>query len=232
MAKRGALVATTAQVITPVRRLWLLGEMALLFVGAPLGLYILVRGYGVPLFMVLPPVFAIFAFILTIDGDFVWRKLIGTGVKWAESAQIVALFALAGGAIAWFAYDTAPGLFLLFPNKLPELWLLVMVLYPLISVTTQEIMFRVFFFHRYGKLFEPRPYLIIWINAIFFAFAHIVFENWTAIWISLLGGLLFAWRYQRTGSFWAVALEHALYGNLIFTVGLGRFFFTGLSNFN
>ncbi len=31
--------------------------------------------------------------------------------------------------------------------------------------------------------------------------------------------------------FGPVALEHSLYGDLIFTTGLGVFFFTGVSNF-
>jgi membrane protease YdiL (CAAX protease family) len=48
--------------------------------------------------------------------------------------------------------------------------------------------------------------------------------------LSFFGGLIFAWRYLRTNSFWAVALEHALYGNLIFTIGLGVYFFTGISS--
>jgi hypothetical protein len=36
--------------------------------------------------------------------------------------------------------------------------------------------------------------------------------------------------FTRTQSFLAVVLEHALYGDLIFTIGLGRFFFTGAAN--
>ncbi|MEE9590187.1 MAG: CPBP family intramembrane glutamic endopeptidase [Hyphomicrobiaceae bacterium] len=225
-------MATALPALSPTRRLWLMAEMALLYLVAPMGVYVLVYGYGTPLFMVLLPVFVIFATILTIDGDFIWRKLLTTGIKWAELAQIIALFLVAGAAIAWFAWKTVPGLFLLFPRRLPELWLIVMVLYPLISVTTQEIMFRVFFFHRYGGLFGHQAVLLIWVNAALFTFAHIIFQNWISIWISLLGGLLFAWRYHRTRSFWAVTFEHALYGNLIFTVGLGRYFFTGMSNFN
>ena len=31
-----------------------------------------------------------------------------------------------------------------------------------------------------------------------------------------------------TRSFWAVFLEHTLWGGLVFTVGLGRYFFTGV----
>jgi len=50
--------------------------------------------------------------------------------------------------------------------------------------------------------------------------------------MSFIGGLLFAWRYSRTGSFWAIAFEPAIYGDLIFTVGLGGYFYTGVSNLN
>jgi CAAX protease family protein len=48
--------------------------------------------------------------------------------------------------------------------------------------------------------------------------------------MSFIGGLIFAYRFARTRSFFAVWLEHALYGDLIFTIGLGRFFFTGVAN--
>ncbi len=75
-----------------------------------------------------------------------------------------------------------------------------------------------------------RDCLAILVNGVLFAFGHIMFQNWVAIISCLVGGLLFAWRYLRTGSLWAVMFEHMLYGNLIFTVGLGRYFFTGVSN--
>ncbi len=106
-----------------------------------------------------------------------------------------------------------------------------MILYPLVSVTAQEVMYRVFFFHRYRVLFAGDPQAGIVLNAVLFSFSHIIFQNVTTLIISFLGGLLFAWRYQSSRSYWALVLEHALYGNLIFTVGLGRYFYTGVSNF-
>ena len=42
--------------------------------------------------------------------------------------------------------------------------------------------------------------------------------------------LSMAYRYERTRSLWAVCLEHTLYGWLVFTAGLGRFFFTGIAS--
>jgi uncharacterized protein len=40
----------------------------------------------------------------------------------------------------------------------------------------------------------------------------------------MASGLLFALRYAVTRSLRAVYLEHTLWGGLVFTVGLGRFF--------
>jgi hypothetical protein len=129
------------------------------------------------------------------------------------------------------AEHLVPGSYLGFPKRAPRLWLIIMVLYPLVSVVAQEVIYRVFFFHRYKPLFGDHALLMILLNGALFAFGHIMFRNSISIWVSLAGGLLFAWRYHRTGSFWAVFLEHSLYGNLIFTAGLGQFFFTGFTIF-
>jgi hypothetical protein len=45
--------------------------------------------------------------------------------------------------------------------------------------------------------------------------------------LTLIGGWLFARRYQRTRSLLAASVEHALYGVLAFTVGLGALFHHG-----
>ena len=54
--------------------------------------------------------------------------------------------------------------------------------------------------------------------------------HWEAVAFSFACGLIFAYRFTRTRSFLAVALEHALYGDLVFTIGLGQFFFTGVAH--
>jgi uncharacterized protein len=45
--------------------------------------------------------------------------------------------------------------------------------------------------------------------------------------MTLIGGVLFANDYSRHRSLTLTCFEHSLYGCLIFTVGLGRFFYTG-----
>lgn len=211
-------------------RLWLWLEMLAIFVGAPLGLYVLVYGYRQPLFIVLPALFLAVALILTIDGRFIWLKMITVGVNVGQLLHILCMFAILGAWLALYAKGSYPDTYLRFYRNAPDLWLKVMILYPLVSASVQEILFRVFFFHRYRELFGHQTWLLVLVNAVLFAYAHIIFQNWPAIWLSLIAGLLFAWRYERTRSFWAVFIEHSLYGNLIFTVGFGRFFYTGVSN--
>jgi len=96
-------------------------------------------------------------------------------------------------------------------------------------VLAQEFMYRAFFFHRYGPLFSSR-WMLIGVNAMVFSLGHVLFRNWIALGGTLIAGLLLAWRYERTRSFWAVWVEHVLWGWLVFTIGLGVFFFTGIKN--
>jgi membrane protease YdiL (CAAX protease family) len=81
-------------------------------------------------------------------------------------------------------------------------------------------------FERYRILF-PSAALMILISAAAFAFSHIVFRNPWSVALTFVGGLLFAWRYQRTDSLLVSSLEHALYGCYMFTVGLGGLFYHG-----
>lgn len=217
--------------MSAARRLWLTAELLLLYVGAPLVVYGLLFTYRLPLFSILPVVFLIFIVVLSFEVRFSWREALKLRLSWRTLLSIFALFAAAGPLLALFAYYDGPSRFLAFPIYAQEIWLTVMILYPLLSVPAQEIMFRLFFYARYRDLFGPDSQAAIVLNAVLFAFAHIVFQNLTTLIISFLGGLLFAWRYEKTRSFWAVTLEHSLYGNLIFTLGLGRYFYTGVWNF-
>ncbi|MDY6792537.1 MAG: CPBP family intramembrane glutamic endopeptidase [Thermodesulfobacteriota bacterium] len=119
-----------------------------------------------------------------------------------------------------------PELFLAFPKSKPEIWLLVMLAYPLLAAYPQEIIFRAFFFHRYGDLFPRRQTLII-VNGLSFGLAHILYGNWLAPVLSTFGGVLFAFRYNQSRSILITAIEHGLWGNFLFTVGYGWFFYSG-----
>jgi len=106
------------------------------------------------------------------------------------------------------------------------LWLLVMILYPVLSVVPQEIMYRAFMYARYRTLFE-NPRYWAFASAIAFGMAHLFLHNVLAPAMSLIGGLIFASTYTRSRSLALVCIEHALYGNFIFTLGLGQYFYHG-----
>ena len=73
----------------------------------------------------------------------------------------------------------------------------------------------------------PGKTSIMHLSAVTFSFAHIIYLNPISIVPALGGGYLFAWTYIRTRSLLKVSVEHALYGGLLYTTGLGRFFYTG-----
>ena len=103
----------------------------------------------------------------------------------------------------------------------PLLWVGILGVYTLLSVWPQEIIYRTFFFARYEYLFKNKK-LFIFINAILFSLAHLFFRNTLVLVLTFIGGLLFAYTYYKTKSTLLVSIEHALYGNWLFTVGMGE----------
>jgi membrane protease YdiL (CAAX protease family) len=100
-----------------------------------------------------------------------------------------------------------------------------MVLYPLLSAFPQEAIYRAFLFHRYAPILKT-GHARTWASVLAFSFLHIVFGNWVAVALTLPAGWIFARTYRTTGSLALASLEHAVYGCIVFTVGLGRFFYT------
>ena len=62
-------------------------------------------------------------------------------------------------------------------------------------------------------------------NAMVFGLGHFIFGNWAAIGLTSISGVLFEWRYQKSGSLVRTGLEHALFGDFIFTIGIGQFLY-------
>jgi membrane protease YdiL (CAAX protease family) len=112
-------------------------------------------------------------------------------------------------------------------KRQPLFWAMIMLLYPLLSVCPQEFLYRAFFFQRYQPLFGSGRGMIA-ASSLAFSFVHIIFGNWLAVGLCVLGGLLFSLTYHRSGSLLLASIDHALFGNFIFTIGLGQFFHHGL----
>lgn len=136
---------------------------------------------------------------------------------------ILIRFAFAATVLTGVVLLIEPEHFLYLVIDTPYRWALFLLLYPLLSVIPQELIYRVFFFRRYRSLFTNK-YLMVHVNALAFGFLHIIYGNFTAVFITYAIGYVFARTYMRTRSFWAVCLEHTLYGLVIFTIGMGRYF--------
>ena len=129
------------------------------------------------------------------------------------------LLVLLGLAVRLFA----PEFLFSLVKQQPLFWAMLMLLYPLFSVCPQEFLYRTFFFRRYQPLFGA-GWGMIAASSLAFSFVHIVFGNWLAVALCSLGGLLFSLTYHRSGSLLLASIDHALFGNFIFTIGLGQFF--------
>jgi len=83
-----------------------------------------------------------------------------------------------------------------------------------------------FFFERYDLLF-PNRHMLILFNGVSFGLFHLFYGNWVAPIMSTFGGCLFAYRYHVSRSLPIVTVEHGLWGNFLFSVGLGWYFYSG-----
>lgn len=197
-------------------------ECVAFFLAAPLALAL-----ALPPTALFPALFGMTALglvLLARTPGFEWRDL-ATGwgrIDWRRVAVAAALTAFATGFLVWLL---VPGQALILPRTMPTLWLTILALYPLLSALPQEIIFRPLFFRRYGHLF-PGETVAILVNAAAFALAHLMFWNWIALTLTFAGGLIFAVGYLRAGFATAVAL-HAVCGLVLFTSGLGVFFYHG-----
>lgn len=200
--------------------LWL--ELLLIFIFPPL---LFLAG-------VLPPsalmpvlwILALYAYLQLKDTSI---KLLAINFSKKELLFVLKRFALIASAITLFVLIYLPETFLIMPKTRPLFWLGLLFLYPIFSAYLQEILFRAFFFKRYEKLFSTNPLHFIVFNALIFSYIHIIFLNWIAIIFTFIGGLLFAHTYLRTRSILLVSIEHALYGNALYTIGLGYYFYHG-----
>ncbi|MBL7662352.1 CPBP family intramembrane metalloprotease [bacterium] len=128
--------------------------------------------------------------------------------------------------IAGFVLIFYPEMFLSFPLERPKIWLLVTLLYPLLSALPQELIYRTFFFSRYQDFFGSEKVTII-ASTLLFAYAHMIYLHPVSILFCLVGGFIFSLSYVRTRALLFPALEHALLGLAVFTLGIGKFFYHG-----
>jgi membrane protease YdiL (CAAX protease family) len=198
----------------------LAAEFALIYLALPLLLALVL-----PADWLWPGLFGVtFAAVLLLarTPGFRWRELARGRVRWAPVAAMALGTAAACALLVWWL---VPWQAFALPRRMTGLWLMIMLLYPFLSALPQELIFRALYFRRYGDLFPSRQAAIA-VNGLVFALAHLMFWNWVALALCLVGGLIFAAAYLRGGFPLALAL-HAIGGAIVFTSGLGTFFYHG-----
>jgi membrane protease YdiL (CAAX protease family) len=199
-------------------------ELALIFGGAPL--LLLAAGERLHPILVVVVVAGVITALLLRDREFDRASLWRSNALRGHCKELLLSFAVTAALIAVLLAWLDPEKLFWLPRHRPVLWAVVMVAYPVLSVYPQELIYRAFFFHRYRPLFGQGRGMIL-ASATAFGFMHLLFRNWIAVLLTLAGGLVFARRYRASRSLLLTSLEHALYGQWIFTVGLGEYFFAG-----
>lgn len=203
-------------------RLW--SEFTALFLLAPVVHVALFDTLGP--FVPLIAVFAAACGLLAVTRGFRWTEVVDCRGLARHVPLILGLFALCVAVIFGLVLALIPERLFGFPRHSPDRYALVMALYPFLSVLGQEIAYRLLFFRRYRVLF-PNDGTAIVASAFVFSLAHAFFQNGVAVTLTFLGGLVFAWAYARTSSFPLVWILHSLAGQVIFTSGLGTYFYHG-----
>ena len=150
--------------------------------------------------------------IFRIQKNIEWKQF------WTQTLLKFIVLAVITIIFVWFT--NKENLFVVLINK-PKLWLMILFFYTFFSVYPQELIYRTFFFQRYQSLFK-NEFLFIIINAIVFSLAHIFFKNSLVLFLTFIGGIIFAYTYKKTKSTVLVSIEHAIYGCWLFTVGMGN----------
>jgi membrane protease YdiL (CAAX protease family) len=210
----------TSDNLSNSRRTLLWTEMLVLFVGIPLLHFFKLLPFH---FIVTMVALSVIAVTYIYRHPKVSNKVFGlNGLNdWPYLWGLFALFAI--GSTLFVCLTTPEQLFIM-PRQEPLRWLAVMGFYPVFSGITQELLFRGFFMERYKHLFAS-PYMLIFVNGVLFGLAHLMFGHWLTVFLSTLGGFIYAGLYYRYKSILIASIVHGLIGNWIFTVGLGQYFY-------
>lgn len=210
-----------------VHRAWLACEATVLLVGLPTALYLWRRQVAMSIIPLLMVVAGLCILTLLLDRSFDRRRLWLGGDLRRDLRTIALAFAPLAAILGLALWLVEPERLFAIVRERPTLWVMIMFLYPLFSAYPQEVIFRAFLFHRYQPLLGDR-WAMIAFSGLVFGLSHLVLANWVAVVLSTLGGMLFAWTYARSRSTMTSAFEHGLWGDFIFTIGLGWYFYGGI----
>lgn len=196
-----------------------LKKLEFLFIFLALPLIIFFWDSTIIVFVTLYLVFILSVVILYFDKTFLLVSL-KKKIDW----MFVTIFALSFICLGFiYVLLIDKNLLFSFPKTNFRLWLFVIIVYPFLSVIPQEIVYRVFFFQRYFPKNNNFNFLII-LNMFVFSYGHLVFNNFHAILITAIVSPIFTFAYLKK-SFLTCVVLHSLGGQIIFTLGLGKYFY-------
>jgi uncharacterized protein len=212
---------------TNIKRLIRGLEFILLFFGIPFIIYTgaLIKHPS----LILLPILAGLILYFIIKEDFNLKSLIHLDVPKKIIWKNIGLVLLTGVFLTGMVYLFTPENLFNLPRKNPETWLLLFFLYPVFSAYSQEVIYRTFLFTRYKILFR-NSYILILISGITFGFMHIVYYHPLSMVLTLIAGIYLAWIYKKTRSVLFAAILHAMLGILVFTIGLGEYFWLNMES--
>lgn len=195
-------------------------ELLVLFVGVPFVLAVFLPPRA--LYPVLGAGCVVGIILLHFTQGFRWRELLG-GVRWLEILGLGVVTFVVASFVCW----------LILPERLwfilihaPQVMLGIGILYPIIQVVPQELVYRALFFERYGHLFSSQRQAIF-VNAVLFSFGHLMYWH-PIVWIAtFIGSFLFTHAYFRPRGFVQACALHGIAGTAIFASGLGWLFYSG-----
>jgi hypothetical protein len=203
-----------------------LTEFILLFFGVPLFIYF-DPGMKYPSSIVIPILIGIFIFLRRVP-DFKFKDLVTLKLskdQWRTHGIIVILTSVVL-LLAVYFFDRE-NLFNL-PKASMLMWIMMCIFYPIFSAFGQEIIYRTFLFYRYRLIFRTDLLFVI-ASSISFSFVHIVYYSHISIILTLLLGLYLAVGFLKTKSVLFTSILHGFFGNLIFTIGLGTYFWLDMT---
>ncbi|MFN3613998.1 MAG: type II CAAX prenyl endopeptidase Rce1 family protein [Rubrimonas sp.] len=207
----------------PARRVRLWLEFVALFVGAPLAMTAWFGAYA--LFATLYVLTAASLALLALTPGFRLRHLLRLPDR-GDMLAIAAFTAISAVLCAALTLWLRPASFLWMPTRNPALWTMILMWYPPLSALPQEIIFRSLFFERYGGLFPSRAAGALASGGAF-GLGHLFFMNPVAIGTTTVAGVFMGWVYMRNRSLITATILHAIGGLMVFTMGLGTYFYHG-----
>lgn len=155
-----------------------------------------------------------------------WEVRVSWKPFWKRVAFIFPIIVLLTvGYVWWFA----PQHLFFVPFHKPRMFLFILLVYSMFSVLPQGILYRTFFSGGMAICSKVNPPNLCKCHLIFFGAP--LFQECLGDGHYFFGGLLFALSYLRLKSGMLVNFEHLLYGNWLFTVGMGQMLgFPGMEN--